>query len=606
MRDEDRGSGDDTRQPKPIAEIGLFDRLKIMFAAFWASEVRFRILTLGTVLIVVILATAYATVILNRWNAPFYDAIARRDLPSFFHQLKIFAFIAGGLLLLNVLQSWLNQMTALYMREGLTRDLVDQWLRRKRAIRLAASGLIGVNPDQRLHEDARNLAESTTSLLIGLIQATILLVSFTGVLWELSSGFIFNLAGHHFSIPGYMVWAAIFYAASASVLSKVVGRRLVPLNADRFSKEAELRFSLMHANENMPAIALARGEDNERRRIDTDISSVLKVMKSLALANTNLTWVSAGYGWLVVVIPIIVAAPAYFSSNLTFGQLMMSVGAFTQVNTALRWYVSNFGPIAEWRATLMRVTDFRKALTEMDADQPLKDAIQYDTNEGDKLEADHLRVSSKIYEAVDTCGGAYLVENKVTINQGDKIMIEADHSENRKLVFNALAGLWPFGSGRLALPPAEDMAFLAEQAYVPGGSLREALAFPQSANAYQQADIENALRKSGLDNLIARLDVVARWDKMLNADEHKAIAFARLLLSKPRWIVFDETLDSLEPERQSVMMSLLGGLPESTMIYMGRSTAFAETFKPRILHLQSLQPATQAKQSAPRETAPAI
>ncbi|ANL67732.1 ABC transporter ATP-binding/permease protein [Rhizobium phaseoli] len=588
MADKTKGRPGTRRQDRVGYDFSLTYRLGVMFSAFWNSQVRGKVLFLATVLILVILLTAYGQVILNEWNAPFYDSLERRDLGEFFHQLEIFAMIAGTLLLLNVLQAWLNQMTALYMREGLSRDLVDQWLKRKRALRLASSGLIGVNPDQRLHEDSRNLAESTTGLVLGLLQSTILLVSFIGVLWELSSGFIFHISGHSFSIPGYMVWAAIFYAASASVLSQVVGRKLVKLNADRFSKEAELRFTLMHANENMPAITVARGEENERRRINTDISSVLRVVKRLAMANTNLTWVSAGYGWLVIVIPIIVAAPAYFSGGLTLGQLMMSVGAFNQVNTALRWYVANFGPIAEWRATLMRVTDFRQALLDMDEDYDLKDSIAYENTAPDTLTLKDVVINAKIGEDVDECGGFRLRETDVVIKAGEKVMINGDHSVNRKLLFQAMAGLWPCGSGTMGLPPVDDILFVPQIAYVPGGTLREALAFPESADAYEKSAVEAALEKAGLHSLITRLDTRARWDKLLDSDEQKAIGFARLLLVRPRWIVFDEVLEGMEPEWQETMSKLLTSMPETGMIYIGRSEAYLEALQPRVLHLQAL------------------
>ncbi|RFB87590.1 glycosyl transferase family 1 [Rhizobium leguminosarum bv. trifolii] len=588
MADKTEGRPGIRRQDRVGYDLSLTDRLGVMFSAFWNSQVRGKVLFLATVLILVILATSYGQVILNKWNAPFYDSLERRDLGEFFHQLEIFAMIAGTLLLLNVLQAWLNQMTALYMREGLSRDLVDQWLKRKRALRLASSGLIGVNPDQRLHEDSRNLAESTTGLVLGLLQSTILLVSFIGVLWELSSGFIFHISGHSFSIPGYMVWAAIFYAASASVLSQVVGRKLVKLNADRFSKEAELRFTLMHANENMPAITVARGEENERRRINTDISSVLRVVKRLAMANTNLTWVSAGYGWLVIVIPIIVAAPAYFSGGLTLGQLMMSVGAFNQVNTALRWYVANFGPIAEWRATLMRVTDFREALLETDEDFELKDGITYENTAADTLTLKDVVIVAKIGEDIEECGGFRLRETDVVIKAGEKIMINGDHSVNRKLLFQAMAGLWPCGSGTMGLPPIDDMLFVPQIAYIPGGTLREALAFPESPDAHEKAAVEAALEKAGLHSLISRLDTRARWDKLLDSDEQKAIGFARLLLVRPRWIIFDEVLEGMEPEWQETMAGLLTSMPETGMIYIGRSEAYLEMLKPRVLHLQAL------------------
>ncbi|WP_111562658.1 ABC transporter ATP-binding protein/permease [Rhizobium sp.] len=590
-------------------DLSLIFRLKVMFSAFWHSRVRAPVLILSTALIGIILATAYATVILNQWNAPFYDAISRRDLPGFFHQLKIFALIAGMLLLLNVVQAWLNQMTALYMREGLTRDLVDQWLQRKRALRLASSGLIGVNPDQRLHEDARNLAESTTGLVIGLVQSTILLVSFIGVLWELSSGFVFRFGEYAFSIPGYMVWAAIFYAASASVLSQLVGRKLVKLNADRFSKEAELRFALMHANENIPAITAARGEENERGRINTDISAVLAVIKKLAMANVNLTWVSAGYGWLVVVIPIIVAAPAYFSGGLTFGQLMMSVGAFNQVNTALRWYVSNFGPIAEWRATLMRVTDFRQALTTMGDDVDLKETIAYERSAPGTLTLEDVTIATKMDEEIDQCGGFRLHEGSVTIKAGEKVMINGDHNVNRKLLFLAMSELWPCGSGKIGLPPTDDMLFVPQSAYIPGGTLREALAFPAAADTYKNDDVVAALEKAGLHNLVARLDTRARWDKLLDADEQRAIGFARLLLVRPQWMVFDEVLEGMEPEWQSTMMKVLEAMPDATMIYIGRSDAYIEAFHPRVLHLEALAAKpdeSRVADKAPNTPAPAL
>ncbi|MBB3658734.1 putative ATP-binding cassette transporter [Rhizobium sp. BK650] len=583
-----------------------------MFSAFWNSQVRGKVLLLATLLVIIILATAYGQVILNEWNAPFYDSLERRDLGEFFHQLEVFAIIAGALLLLNVLQAWLNQMTALYMREGLSRDLVDQWLKRKRALKLSTIGIIGVNPDQRLHEDSRNLAESTTGLVLGLLQSTILLVSFIGVLWELSSGFIFHISGHSFSIPGYMVWAAIFYAASASVLSQVVGRKLVKLNADRFSQEAELRFALMHANENMPAITVAHGEENERKRINTDISNVLSVIKRLAMANTNLTWVSAGYGWLVIVIPIIVAAPAYFSGGLTFGQLMMSVGAFNQVNTALRWYVANFGPIAEWRATLMRVTDFRQALQEMDDSFDVRDAIVYEETAPDTLTLKDIVIIAKLGEDIDDCGGFRMRETDVTIKAGEKVMINGDHSVNRRLLFEAMAGLWPSGMGTMGLPPLDDMLFIPQVAYVPGGSLREAIAFPEKPETYDNAAVEAALEAAGLHSLIARLDTKARWDKILDADQQKAIGFARLLLVKPRWVVFDEVLEGMEPEWQHTMTKLLASMPDTGMIYIGRSETYMEALHPRTLHLLALpskpdeeSPATAAAGSSAVAAAPA-
>ncbi len=582
-------------------DLSVLSRLKMMFSAFWNSPVRLKLIALVVALLAVILLTAYVQVMLNEWNAPFYDSLARRDGSEFLHQLGVFGIIAGSLLVLNVIQAWFNQMAALYMREGLVRDLVNQWLQAKRALRLAASGLIGVNPDQRLHEDARLLSESTTGLAIGLVQSTILLVSFIGVLWELSSGFIFHLYGRSFSIPGYMVWAAILYAASASFLSQLVGRRLVRLNADRYSKEAELRFSLMHASENMAAITVAGGEENERRRINTDISSVLSVIRQLAIANTNLTWVSASYGWMVLVIPILVAAPAYFTGGLTFGQLMMVVGAFNQVNTALRWYVANFGPIAEWRATLMRVTDFRQALLEMDTGAQPANTIAVDQSDPGKLTLEDLVVSTRSTEDIAE-NGFRIREGTVTINEGERIMVNGDHGVNRKLLFQALAGLWRCGSGKIDLPSRESMLFVPHTAYVPGGTLREAVAFPEDLSTYPDADVEAAIEKVGLGRLKGKLDTRARWDRTLDADEQKAVAFAHALLAQPRWMILDETLEGLEPDIQQRFVQLLAGMKNTTTIYIGRSEAYLSALSPRVLHLQALVPPPPAPLSSTRHT----
>ena len=585
-------------------DLSLFFRLRMMFSAFWNSPVRIKIISLTVALFLIILVTAYVQVLLNSWNAPFYDSLARRDISAFFHQLGVFGIIAGSLLVLNVIQAWLNQMTALYMREGLARDLVNQWLQAKRALRLASSGLIGVNPDQRLHEDARNLAESTTGLAIGLVQATILLLSFIGVLWELSSGMVFHFKGANFSIPGYMVWAAILYAGSASFLSQFVGRRLVRLNADRYSKEAELRFALMHANEHMPAITIAGGEENERRRINVDISAVLAVIRQLAIANTNLTWVSAGYGWLVLIIPILVAAPAYFSGGLTFGQLMVAVGAFNQVNSALRWYVANFGPIAEWRATLMRVTDFRKALTEMDDKTPMPHTLVFEkAAAGTMLWAD-LEISTRTSDEA-TENGFRIAEGTVTINAGEHIMINGDHGVNRRLLFEVLAHQWYSGSGTVSLPPMDDMLFMPHAPYVPSGTLREAICFPEDRDVYDEAAVEAAMDKVSLGRLKSRLDTQARWDRLLDTEEQKAVGFAHLLLAKPKWVILDDAMEGLEAEIQAQFSALLAELTDVTVIYIGRNDAYLHVMSPRVLHLQALvSHEDQLAAAAPQAAAP--
>jgi putative ATP-binding cassette transporter len=274
----------------------------------------------------------------------------------------VFAEIAGALLVLNIGQGWLNRLLHIKLREGLTRDLLDEWMRPQRAFRLAHSGAIGVNPDQRLHEDAAHLADLSADLGIGLTQASVLLASFIGVLWTVSSGFTFHAFDRSFAIPGYMVWAALVYAGTASGLSWLLGRPLIALNSDRYAREAELRFSLMRVNEHIETIAKANGEAAEKRGLERDLTAVLAAMRRIMGAAVRLQWFTAGYGWATVVAPIVIASPVYFAGDLSFGGLMMAAAAFTQVHSSLRWFVDNIGGIADWRATLLRVASFRLAL----------------------------------------------------------------------------------------------------------------------------------------------------------------------------------------------------------------------------------------------------
>ena len=566
-------------------EIGFFAQIRMMIDAFWGSSVRNRLILLAGGLLAIIIATAYGQVQLNRWNVPFYDALSRRNMPEFLHQLGIFAVIASILLLLNVMQTWFNQMTALKMREGLARDLVDQWMAAKRALRLTEAGEIGVNPDQRMHEDARHLAEITTSLGIGLVQATIMLFSFLGVLWELSSGFVFHVGGHSFSIPGYMVWAAILYAGSASLLSYFVGRKLVWLNAERYSKEAELRFSLMRANENLALITLAKGEDNERQRLHGDINGVLAVIRKLAMALTNLTWVTAGYGWLTIVAPILIAAPVYFAGGLSFGGLMMAVGAFNQVHSSLRWYVDNFGPIADWKATLFRVATFRAAAIDMDTQPVEKGCISYGLSPTGDMSLLGLEIATA--RNADEAEEIYrLREGDVTIHAGERVMLNGEAGLNRKLVFGAIAGLWRWGAGEIRVPAAALVQFMPQVPYLPRGTLREALAYPLNAESFSSIALTNALDKVGLGKMLTLLDAEGRWDRMITDDEQVAISFARLLLHKPEWVVFDEVLEGLEPEMQKRLVQVIADISDVALIYIGRSEAFVEAVSPRKLHLE--------------------
>lgn len=561
-------------------EASFSEQLSMMSRAFLASPLRNQILGFVAAIVVVIIAIAFGQILINRWMQPFYDALERRSLSEFYHQLVIFAQIAGVLLVLNVLQTWLNLMLGLKLRDGLARDLFEQWLRPNRAFRLSQAGGIGVNPDQRLHEDARHLAELTASLGVGLLQSGVLLASFVGVLWSLSAGFVFHFGERTVEIPGYMVWAAILYAGTASSLSWLAGRPLIRHNAERYAREAELRFSLMRISEHVDAISLAGAEPAEAARLRTDLAAVVDSIRRIVGATVRLTWVTAGYGWATVVAPIIIAAPVYFAGDLTFGGLMMAVGAFTQVNTSLRWFIDNIPAIADWRATLLRVASFRSALSRMDELHGSKSRLDYEIDTEGHIGFDEVCVASPE-------GQTRLVEEKVEIGPGERVAITGEPGAGKTLFFRALAGLWPWGRGRIVMPPRQSMMFIPDTPYFAPGPLRELLAAPQTPGSLDDERMRDALDHVGLSHLMPLLDRETRWDRQLNDDELRLLAFARVYLHRPSWVLVDEAFDIMRPAARRRVQALLAHeeLKATTVINIGQGTPDG-TFS-RVVHLAS-------------------
>ena len=561
-----------------IADSRLVPQLGMMIRALWAAPVRNILLLLGSALFLVIAVSAYGQIRLNNWNQPFYDALSHRDFAQFLVQLGVFALLAGVLLVLNVAQRWLGETLKLKLRAGLAHDLIQNWLQPGRAFRLANGGAIGVNPDQRMHEDARHLSELSADLGIGLLQSSILLGTFITVLWSLSNNFVFHVGGRQFAIPGYMVWAAILYSGSASLLSYWVGRSLIDRNAERYAREADIRFSLVRVNEHIDAIALSGGEADEARRIDGDLTAVLGATARLVTGLTNLTWITSGYGWFTLVAPILAAAPLYFAGNISFGGLMLASGAFNQVQSSLRWFVDNFSTIADWRATLLRVASFRRAVIDTDVLHDIQGRIAFVEGEPGNIGIDDLEIASP-------AGATMLEEKKVRINAGERVLIVGESGTGKTLLFRTLAGLWPWGAGRITHPKGEELLYMPRRPYLPPGTLREALAYPAGVDTFEAGAYEKALARLKLERMVPMLDQHLHWDRDLSEDEQQIVAFARVVLHAPPWVLIDEVLDAMEEDARAVVVEIFTkDLTKTSVIHIGRADANDHLFS-KVLHL---------------------
>lgn len=357
-----------------------------------------------------------------------------------------------------------------------------------------------------------------------------------------------------------------------------------------------MRFSLVRVNEHIDAIALSGGEPDEARRIDMDFKGVLAATARLVTGLTNLTWITAGYGWFTLVAPILVAAPLYFAGNLTFGGLMLASGAFMQVQSSLRWFVDNFSTIADWRATLLRVAGFRRAVIDTDVMHDVENRIAYSTGPAGEFDVNDLQISS-------ASGSTMLLEKKVQIKRGERVLIVGETGTGKTLLFRALAGLWPWGSGTVTHPADEEILYAPRTPYFPPGTLREVLAYPKSTSSFETQACCDALARVGLQRLTPKLDKTERWERELNEDEQQALALARVIVHKAPWVLIDEVLDSLDDTTLDRAVDIFSkDLAQSGIIHIGRSDA--HHFFTRVLHL-IMDPTAKKLKALPQIPAPA-
>ncbi len=542
---------------------------------YFGSEHRLRAWGLLLVVIGLTLGLVGMDVVLSFWNRAFYDALQEKDAASFRDLLltwKVsdgwllpgFIWVAGAYVLVAVYLRYLTQMLQISWRGWMTERFLQTWLSDQVYYRIGLTGSAAHgtdNPDQRIAEDIKAFVEMTLSLGLDLMSNVVSLVSFITILWTLSGPV--QVLG--LTIPGYMVWAALLYAAFGSVLTHFVGRPLAGLRFRQQQVEADFRFAMMRLRENSEGVALYGGEADEQRGLRARFAALVgnwwDIMRRAKLINA----LAAAYSQAAVIFPILVAAPRFFAGEIALGGLTQTAGAFGQVQGSMSWFVNSYADLAAWRAVVERLASFQRA---MHAAQRKAGLTQADSPSADfTLEDATLALP----------GGRHLLAHAdLVLHRGQSVVLTGASGSGKSTLFRAFAGIWPFATGTLR-KPAASVLFLPQRPYLPLGSLRRALTYPDDATPRPDDTLRAALAAVGLDGLADQLDVEDSWGQRLSGGEQQRLAFARALLLRPDWLFLDEATASLDPDAEAMLYTLLKrSLPATTIISIAHRPAVAD------------------------------
>jgi len=559
---------------------GFFIQFIKLAGPFWHSENKSTIRRLSFGLFVLTVLQIAIAVVITEWSAALFNALDQHSMSGLYTQIGLVVLIFIANIYVTTTHFQVKRRLQLSWRNWLTDRLIGQWMDNGRHFQVIHVVGKHDNPDGRIAEDVRIATESAIDLCHSSVYSLLLLASFTKILWTLSDVVTLDFLGFSIPIYGHLVWLALIYATTASILGWWIGRHLTAATDDRQTMEANFRYGLVNARENSLAIALVHGEANEQQRFRKLFQDIVCVWNRQTIAWANIFKFSSGYSVLSMAFPVLVAAPRYIHGDILLGALMQSAQSFQQMAAALSWPVDNLAKIAEWRASVERVLGLNKALVALDdqLSMPHPNRIRIEKPDQSTLRLVDLCIRNSKDEVIVSGINA-------EINRGEHVLVTGDTAIGGKL-FKAVAGLWPWGGGRIELPDSEPMFFMPPRPYLRAGSLRSAINYPAAADAFSQAELEEVLKLAGVADLIDQLDQIDTWGKVLSREQSQRLGMVRLLLYKPKWILAQEAFDSLTPEGEVSMLRLIcQQLPDAGMLTITNQPT-AEAFHPRRLHLE--------------------
>jgi putative ATP-binding cassette transporter len=536
-------------------------------APYFYSEDKWAGRGLLAAVIAIELAVVFLTVLFNRWNNVFYNALQERNQAVFTYQIGYFCVLAAFWIGLKVYQLYLNQWLQIRWRRWMTERYLGGWLHDANHYRMQLLGDAADNPDQRIAEDTQRFVEQTLALGIGLLSAVVTLVSFVFILWGLSNEAPLHLFGKDIAIPGYLVWGALIYAVLGTTLTHLIGWPLVGLNFQQQRYEADFRFNLVRARENAEQIALLHGEPVERTRLLSRFGFVVENWLGIMQRTKKLTAFTATYSQASVIFPYVLVAPAYFAEKVQLGGMMQTASAFSSVQDSLSFFITSYRTLAEWQSVVARLSGFETAIENAAALTTKENIIHIASDDKATIGLDKLLVSLPNGTPLVTADG-------FSIRSGERTLLTGPSGSGKSTLFRAIAGIWPFGAGSIAIPAQATLMMLPQRPYFPVGTLRAAIAYPAEASAFSPEQVGETLDAVGLPKLALRLDEDAHWNRTLSLGEQQRLGIARALLHKPQYLFLDEATASLDEPSEAALYDLIRDrLAATTIVSIGhRST----------------------------------
>ncbi|AWM86535.1 ABC transporter ATP-binding protein/permease [Microvirga sp. 17 mud 1-3] len=544
----------------------LFARFWRTASGFWTGVRRQEAWFLTVSLLAIILAQLFVQYRLNVWNREIFDALEKRDVALVGRLALLFLPLALGAVAFNVASVWGRLTTQRAWRAWLTDHQIDRWLKNGRYYQLNLVKGQHQNPEFRIADDTRIATESPVDFAFGVTTAVLTAVTFIGVLWAVGGGISFELGGRSLTIPGYLVFVAVIYSAITTTAMIFIGRRFVQVAEDKNQAEAEFRYAVTRLRENGESIALLGGEPEERSSLSIALGHVIAQWKALCGQYLRTTVVSYGNFVLAPVIPLILCAPKYLAGTMTLGEVMQAATAFVTVQQSFNWLVENYPKLADWTASANRVAGLIVSLDQLErAEGPGIGRIA----RKEKEEQAALRLHGVSVTLDD--GTAVVGETEVKINPSERVLVVGESGAGKSTLIRAIAGLWPWGEGEIIFRQGAKLFFMPQRPYVPMGTLKHAVAYPNPADSLEDGAVVEALKSAGLGHLTNRInDEGEPWDRTLSGGEQQRLAFAQLFIQRPDIIVMDEATSALDPETQDVLMErIIERLPDSAIISVG-------------------------------------